>query len=384
MRRLLLVVISVGLVALAGLGLMRALEGPRATPEAQVATIGAGLRCPTCQGLSVADSPSKVATSMREIIAEQLAAGRSPEEVRDYFVARYGDWILLSPPTDGFGWLVWLLPVAGVVGGLGAAFAAAGRRRRHPALSGEALEQARAAAESWRQGRLALSDTPAGERLEAAFELVAWLREDDPARTADEESYDVALRALVRALAAQRGEARAFQAAQQRTGVPGAAAGGRTVLSLPGSARRWAWTGGTATFALLLTGLLIYNLAPRGVGDLPTGNLPDRPVQEEQPSEVIAELRTAVEQNPDDTQARLQLAAQLLRQPGGVDEARGHAEAVLERTGGEQPDALLLLGLTQLAQGDPAGRPTLERYLSAAPDGHPGIDVARSLLDDEQ
>ena len=55
---------------------------------------------------------------MRAIIRERLAAGESPDAVQAYFVQRYGEWILLSPPRRGFNLLVWLLPLVAVAAGL--------------------------------------------------------------------------------------------------------------------------------------------------------------------------------------------------------------------------------------------------------------------------
>jgi cytochrome c-type biogenesis protein CcmH len=86
--------------------------------EQQVYAVASELRCVVCQNLSVADSPSEMATQMRAIVRERLAAGETPAEVRQYFVDRYGDWILLAPPRRGFTLLVWLAPLAAVLVGL--------------------------------------------------------------------------------------------------------------------------------------------------------------------------------------------------------------------------------------------------------------------------
>jgi cytochrome c-type biogenesis protein CcmH len=59
-----------------------------------------------------------MAGQMRAIIRERLTAGESPDEVQRYFVQRYGEWILLSPPRRGFNLLVWLLPLVFVIAGL--------------------------------------------------------------------------------------------------------------------------------------------------------------------------------------------------------------------------------------------------------------------------
>jgi cytochrome c-type biogenesis protein CcmH/NrfF len=76
--------------------------------------------CPVCQGQSVAESNSNLAQDMRQIIRKQLEEGKSKEEVIAYFVNRYGETILASPPPKGVNWLLWVLPgLAIVFGGLG-------------------------------------------------------------------------------------------------------------------------------------------------------------------------------------------------------------------------------------------------------------------------
>jgi len=86
--------------------------------EEAVHEVAAQLRCVVCQSLSVADSPSETAHQMKAIIRERLAAGDTPEQVKAYFVDKYGLWILLSPPRQGFNLLVWVVPFAGLGAGL--------------------------------------------------------------------------------------------------------------------------------------------------------------------------------------------------------------------------------------------------------------------------
>ena len=89
------------------------------SPEDQAQLLAAELRCPVCQNLSVADSPSEMANQMRELVREKLTNGEGPDQIRAYFVSRYGEWILLSPKREGFNWVAWLLPFGAILGGFG-------------------------------------------------------------------------------------------------------------------------------------------------------------------------------------------------------------------------------------------------------------------------
>ena len=79
--------------------------------------VGALLRCPVCQGLSVADSPATMAVEMRVQVKELLAKGYDADQTLTYFEKSYGEFVRLQPPLRGVNWLVWLAPVLGLLGG---------------------------------------------------------------------------------------------------------------------------------------------------------------------------------------------------------------------------------------------------------------------------
>ena len=76
------------------------------------------LQCPVCEGETVADSPSGLATDMRGVIRTKLAAGETDQQILDDFVASYGDSILTEPPKRGISLGVWIGPIVGVALGL--------------------------------------------------------------------------------------------------------------------------------------------------------------------------------------------------------------------------------------------------------------------------
>ncbi len=76
------------------------------------------MRCPVCQGLSVADSPTLSAIAMKEEVREFLAAGYSRTQILDYFERSYGEFIRLEPKAQGFNLMVWIAPVAATLLGL--------------------------------------------------------------------------------------------------------------------------------------------------------------------------------------------------------------------------------------------------------------------------
>jgi cytochrome c-type biogenesis protein CcmH len=104
--------------------------------DARTSAVAEELRCPVCQGVSIQESPSELAGQMRAVVKDQLRAGRSPDQVKAYFVSKYGEWILLEPKPRGFNLIVYALPAAVILGGLGVIVFAV-RRWTRPVASPE-------------------------------------------------------------------------------------------------------------------------------------------------------------------------------------------------------------------------------------------------------
>ena len=85
--------------------------------EARTEEVGSLLRCPVCQGLSVADSPATMAVNMKAEVREMLAQGYSQDQILAYFEHSYGEFVRLEPPLRGVNWLVWLLPLVALAAG---------------------------------------------------------------------------------------------------------------------------------------------------------------------------------------------------------------------------------------------------------------------------
>ena len=87
--------------------------------DARTTAVASQLRCPVCQGESIQDSPSELAHEMRELVKSQLAEGKTPAEVKAYFVSKYGEWILLDPKAHGFNLVLYAAPYLLLVAGFG-------------------------------------------------------------------------------------------------------------------------------------------------------------------------------------------------------------------------------------------------------------------------
>tara|TARA_R110002073_G_scaffold112250_1_gene248945 strand:+ start:427 stop:843 length:417 start_codon:yes stop_codon:yes gene_type:complete len=88
----------------------RQLDDPR--QEAAARDLMEELRCLKCQSQSIADSNAPMAGDMRSQVRERIAAGETPEEVRNWLIERYGNWVSYNPPIDSaVTWPLWIAPI---------------------------------------------------------------------------------------------------------------------------------------------------------------------------------------------------------------------------------------------------------------------------------
>ena len=383
-RRVAVGALLVVAAAVALLGLARAAAPDRpATLQERVAAVSATIRCPTCQGLSIQDSPSVLATGSRQIVEQQLREGRTPDEVRQYFVDRYGPSALLSPEPDGAGLLAWLLPAIALPVAAGWGW----RRLRRPAgepTIGEAHADATAALRDHRAGSLQPDASPAGEALREAL-LVRVAAEEDGLEADARARADARL-----AAAARRYDRRPTEQHQRGRTLPRRTVTALTVLGL-----------------IIGTGAaLAVGVRARGAGDLPTGDLPGSAA-----APGLSQLAATTRDRPGDPQAWVALGRaydaagelaeaiaaydQALALQPGADDVQLLRAAVLVRGGSvgealpvlvdlaarhpDDADTLLVLGNAQDILDRPEADVTLRRFLELAPDA-PAAAAVRERL----
>ncbi|MSQ40537.1 MAG: cytochrome c-type biogenesis protein CcmH [Dehalococcoidia bacterium] len=101
---------------LVGLGMALAVVACSSQPreatslEQQAYALNKAIMCPICPGESIDQSQVELARQMRQVVLDQLAEGRSDEQIKGFFVQRYGPSVLMAPPQEGFHLLAWVVP----------------------------------------------------------------------------------------------------------------------------------------------------------------------------------------------------------------------------------------------------------------------------------
>ena len=104
--------------------------------EARARDLSRELRCMVCQNQSIDDSEAPLARDLRLLVRERIAAGDSDNQVIDFLVARYGEFVLLKPRVNQHTLVLWLLPPLALAGG-GMALCLHHRRRQKSAAAGD-------------------------------------------------------------------------------------------------------------------------------------------------------------------------------------------------------------------------------------------------------
>ena len=99
--------------------------------EARARALSLGLRCLVCQNQSIDDSDAPLARDLRVLVRERLKAGDSDEEIIDFVVARYGEFVLLKPRLSPYTWALWFAPPLVLLAGFGVILFSYRRRRQH-------------------------------------------------------------------------------------------------------------------------------------------------------------------------------------------------------------------------------------------------------------
>ena len=111
--------------------------------EKRVQRLGEELRCLVCQNQTIADSHAGLAVDLKNQIREQLQAGRTDQQILDYMVERYGDFVLYRPPVKATTVLLWAGPFVLLAIGVGAAVVIVRRRREQVAAAPHLTEEQR-------------------------------------------------------------------------------------------------------------------------------------------------------------------------------------------------------------------------------------------------
>ena len=98
--------------------------------EAAAKALMTELRCLVCQGQSIADSDADMAGDMRALVRERIAAGEKPDAIRDWLIARYGEYVTYDPPLQWVTLPLWIAPVLLLVAGLFLASRSFRKRRK--------------------------------------------------------------------------------------------------------------------------------------------------------------------------------------------------------------------------------------------------------------
>jgi len=358
LKRLIRIVLAAVALAIIVAGLWPTSSAPPTAEERTVA-VASQIRCPFCNGESIAEATSQVARDLEVVIAGQVDSGMTDDEIYSYFSDRYGEAILMAPPLRGWGWGLWALPLLAL--GIGGAVIwrtthARSASRSQP--SADALERA---------------------RLDVALAQIDQDVEEAQRQAARGEIDKATLAVLTARYQSERSELQAAvdgattPAAEMPSAEPEAPIGS---VPTAGTARRRSQRrlAGAAVLVAGIVGITIFvvSSADRSDSDATAGIVDAPPI--DLANVTLEQLEDVVARNPDVIGMRLALAKELI----AADDVQGavkHFGQVLERE--RHPEALAWLGFISFQVNEPE---TAESYLVEAIELQPNYPQAQWWL----
>lgn len=135
--------VVLGVVIGVALGVGASPGGPPPTAAQRVNGIDTLVRCPSCDGISVADSSASTAVAIRQAVTARVRAGQTDSQIDAFLVSRYGPSILLRPPVHGWTAWVWVLPPVALALAVTSLVTVLWRRRHRPAVTISSGDRAR-------------------------------------------------------------------------------------------------------------------------------------------------------------------------------------------------------------------------------------------------
>jgi cytochrome c-type biogenesis protein CcmH len=114
--RMILLLVGLATIAIVALACTGDARSDVPELEQQAYSLNQAIMCPVCPGESIDQSQNPLAVQMRAIVLDKLTTGWSDQQIKDFFVERYGPSVLLAPPTEGISLAAWIVPPAAIVG----------------------------------------------------------------------------------------------------------------------------------------------------------------------------------------------------------------------------------------------------------------------------
>jgi cytochrome c-type biogenesis protein CcmH len=114
---LVVLITLLALLLVSGSAMAQGTNPPGNVTDDQVNAVARQLYCPVCENIPLDVCPTQACIQWRDLIRQKLAQGWTADQIKQYFVAQYGDRVLATPPAHGLNWLVYIVPPIAILAG---------------------------------------------------------------------------------------------------------------------------------------------------------------------------------------------------------------------------------------------------------------------------